>query len=148
MATPIFYAGFYGTAAIGANELAVTRWDVTPIVQTQEFKNSMSGPAVVRQPTFQDVSGTLDLDYDFANDPFASPPAIIVGSILTNLALYLHQSAKNALDGKKWVFPSIIIESTPMSLTVDGKVTVRVSFKGAGTNTAAAAATYVAATLP
>lgn len=130
----VFYSGFYGSASVGANELALMMWSVTPTVQLVEFRNSRSGNYVVRQSTFSDVSGDLTVDYDFANDYFAAPFNLNPGTILTNLLLYLHQPSKSELSGPEWTFASVIIDSTPQTLDINGKIGTKFSFKGAGGN--------------
>lgn len=130
-----FYSGFFGTAAIAANELAVVKWSINPTAKLEEFRNSLSGAYVVRQSTFLDFSGSLDIDYDFANGLFLTTyGGLTPGTILAGLRLFLHQTAKSALNGSFWGIPSAIVDGTPQDLTVDGKIITRVMYKGAGGN--------------
>jgi len=109
-------------------------------VKLVEFMNSLSGTSIVRQSTFSDISGDLTMDLDFGNDPFSAPFNLIPGTILTNLVLYLKQTSKtpsNSHDGPTIGINSVIIESVPISLVVDGKIGIKANYKGAGNGTSA-----------
>jgi hypothetical protein len=136
MAASVFHSGSFGTAALGTNELSITGWDVQPTAQLVEFKNSKSGGYVLREATFKDCSVTIQLDYDFGNDPFGTPFSITPGATLTSVILCLHQTASGSLDGPQWSFTSLVVEGTPQQLQVDGKITTRVTAKGNGSYTA------------
>jgi hypothetical protein len=137
MAASVFHSGSFGTAALGSNELSITGWEVNPTAQLVEFKNSKSGGYVLREATFKDCSVTIDADFDFGNNPFQSPYSITPGTTLTNVKLCLHQSTSGALDGLAWTFTSLVVDSTPQKLLVDGKVTTRFTAKGNGSYTPA-----------
>ncbi|MGA2584768.1 MAG: hypothetical protein ABSG31_15940 [Tepidisphaeraceae bacterium] len=132
MPASVFYSGFYGTAAVGGNELPIINWEVQPTVELQQFKNSKSGGFIIREATYQDCVVTIQIDYDFGNNPFAAPTTLTAGSTITNVNLYLHQTAPGALNGSYWSFSSLIIESTPQQLVVDGKITTKIMCKGNG----------------
>jgi hypothetical protein len=136
MAASVFHSGSFGTAALGTNELSVTGWEVQPTAQLVEFKNSKSGGYVLREATFKDCSVTIQIDYDFGNDPFSSPYSLAPGATLTNVVLCLHQTAAGALDGPNWSFTSLVVDGTPQQLQVDGRITTRVTAKGNGSYTA------------
>lgn len=131
----VFHSGAFGTAAIGTSELPITGWEVQPTAELQQFKNSKSGGYVLREATFQDCSVMVLMDYDFANSPFSMPYAIAVGTTLTNVNLFLNQSVSGAMDGSHWTFTSLIVDSTPQQLVVDGKITTKVMCKGNGSFT-------------
>ena len=135
MSASVFHSGSFGTAAIGSNELSITGWEVQPTAQLVEFKNSKSGGYVLREATFKDCAVVLQLEYDFGNDPFASPYSIGVGVTLSSVNLFLHQSGASTLDGPKWAFTSLVVDTTPQSLQIDGKITTRVTAKGNGSFT-------------
>jgi hypothetical protein len=135
MAASVFHSGAFGTAALGTNELSVTGWAVQPTAQLVEFKNSKSGGYVLREATFKDCTVSIDVDFDFGNNPFQTPYSIQPGTTLTNVMLYLYQSAAGALNGLAWTFGSLVVESTPQKLQVDGKITTRFTAKGNGSYT-------------
>ena len=121
MAASVFHSGYFGTAALGSNELSITSWEVHPTAQLVEFKNSKSGGFVLREATFKDCTVTIDLDFDFGNNPFQSPFAIQPGTTLSTVKLFLFQSAAGMLDGLAWTFTSLVVDSTPQQLKVDGR---------------------------
>jgi len=135
MSASVFHSGSFGTAAIGTSEISITGWEVHPTAQLVEFKNSKSGGYVLREATFKDCSVTLDADFDFGNNPFASPTSIQPGATLTSVKLLLHQSAAGQLDGLAWTFTSLVVDSTPQKLQVDGRITTRFTAKGNGSYT-------------
>jgi hypothetical protein len=135
MAASVFHSGYLGTAALGSNELSVVSWDVQPTAQLVEFKNSKSGGYVLREATFKDCTVTIEVDFDFGNNPFQSPYSIQPGTTLSNVKLCLQQSASGQLDGLAWTFASLVVESTPQKLEVDGKITTRFTAKGNGSYT-------------
>ncbi len=135
MAASVFHSGSFGTAALGTNELSITAWSVQPTAQLVEFKNSKSGGFVLREATFKDCSVAIEMDFDFGNNPFQTPFSIQPGTTLTNVKLCLHQSAAGVLDGLAWTFSSLVVDSTPQSLKVDGKITSRFTAKGNGSFT-------------
>jgi hypothetical protein len=139
MAASVFHSGSSGTAALGSNEISITGWEVHPTAQLVEFKNSRSGGFVLREATFKDCSVTIDADFDFGNNPFQTPYSIQPGTTLTNVILCLHQSTSGALDGPAWTFASLVVDSTPQKLQVDGKITTRFTAKGNGSYTPPAA---------
>ncbi|MGD0462163.1 MAG: hypothetical protein ABSB74_06720 [Tepidisphaeraceae bacterium] len=106
-----------------------------PTAQLVEFKNSKSGGYVLREATFKDCSVAIELDFDFGNNPFQTPYSIQPGTTLTNVKLCLHESAAGVLDGLAWTFSSLVVDSTPQSLKVDGKITTRFTAKGNGSYT-------------
>ena len=125
---------------MGGEQLPIISWTAAPSVESVDFKNSLSGVAVQRQPTFQDVAGTIVVDYDFSNNPFAGSFNLVVGTILTNVYLYLHAATKGSptTGDPNFHFASILITSAPMSVVVDGKIGLSFNFLGAGLCTSAA----------
>jgi hypothetical protein len=133
----VFHSGSFGTAAVGSNELSITAWEVQPTAQLVQFKNSKSGGYVLREATFKDCSVSIDVDFDFNNNPFQTPYSLQPGTTLTNVQLFLHQSASGSLDGLAWTFTSLVVDSTPQKLQVDGRITTRFTAKGNGSYTPA-----------
>jgi hypothetical protein len=118
-----FYSGVSGSASVGSPsiELPVTDWEVRPTAQTTRFRNSKTGPYDVIQTNWLSAAVTISIEYDFNNNPFQAPASIQIGSTLTNVKLYLHQSAAGQLDGSAWIFPSLVVTGTPQTLPLDGK---------------------------
>lgn len=131
-ATPVFHAGRFGNAAVNGNPLAIIKWSINPQIKLEEFKNSNSGVIPQREGTFQDADGELTVDFDFANNPFQSPTNLTIGALITNLNLYLRQTALGSLDGPHWIVSNAIIESTPQDLNVDGKIGTNFKWKASG----------------
>jgi hypothetical protein len=136
MAASVFYSGFLGTGSIGTNEFSTTKWSVNPTAKLVPFRNSKSGGYTIYQSTFKDADVTIETDYDFGNDIFAAPYGIFPGVTLTNVNLYLHQTASGQLNGPVWNFTNIVVSASPQSLDVDGKIVTRIVGKGSGSYTA------------
>lgn len=129
----VFQSGFNGTAVLQGYELPVISWSISPTVELVTFKNSRSGPWVLRASTFKDASGTIEIDYDFANPLYSTNgPAITVSSVITNMQLFLHQTSRGNLDGSYWNVLSAIVDGEPQRLMNDGKITTSISWKNAG----------------
>jgi hypothetical protein len=121
------YSGVGGTASIGdpPTELSITDWEVRPSAQLTRFRNSRSGPYDIVEANWLSATVTISIEYDFGAGPFA---ALQVGSRLTDVSLYLHQSAPGQLDGPAWTFGSLIVTSTPQTLPLTGRnIVTRVS---------------------
>jgi hypothetical protein len=141
MATPQFYSGYLGTAAISTNELSITQWRVGGTGEMVRFKNSRTGPIPIYAGTFQEYPISMTIDVDFANGIFSTPYSIAVNTVISALNLYQHQSAKSALGVISspttttipgWVFPSYFVQNIDNTLAVDGKVLYMVSGWGFG----------------
>lgn len=140
MSCPIFKAGFSGAATVGSAQVPVISWSVNPTVEIVEFKNSLSGVWVMRQPTFGDVSGSIVIDRDFSSNPFAGSLSLTVGTIITNLTLYEAAATKGSPTSgdPAYTFASVLITSTPEQVVIEGKIGISVNFAGAGLCTNAA----------
>lgn len=136
MAATNFQTGYYGTATVnGANEVPVVQWTGDLKSMTEKFFNSQTGPFPVYRGTFKECPITLNLDYDPANDVFASPFSIAVGTVLGQTNLYLNQSAKSTKDGPFLGFSNFYVETTPIKCVINGKNTIQVTGYGFGTLT-------------
>ncbi len=151
-AASVFHSGFEGTATILVSavqtELALIRWDIIPTAKLVEFMNSRSGLYPVREATFRDLTGSIDIDYDFANPIYSTSAGgmnLQPGTTISQLKLYLDQTSRysgsglgtGSLDGPYWYIASALINAMPQSLTNDGKITTRISWA-----TASATITY------
>jgi len=154
-ASSSFLSGKYATAAIGgapgsgsasgsaAFEFGCVSWSVNPTIMIVEFVNSLTGGHVLREGTFWDVTGTIDAEFDFGNELWADYPTLpIPGSNLTNLYLYVRQTAKSQYNGVFWTFSSVIVTAAPMQVAVTGKPTYRIPFAGNGTISPPGGTTY------
>lgn len=127
-----YHNGYTGTAFAGTQELSIISWNVNPTTGTTEFKTSKSGGFVIRETNFKDCTVSIVIEYDFGNAPFKTPSTITLGTTLTDVQLFLHQTVSGALDGPKWQFSALVVDATPQSLAVDGKIQTTISMKGAG----------------
>jgi hypothetical protein len=118
-----FYSGVGGTASLGSPpvELPITDWEVRPTAQITRFRNSKTGPYDQVEANWLSATVTISIEYDFNNNPFQSPASLQIGATLTNVKLYLHQSAPGQLDGSAWVFPSLVVTGTPQTLPLGGQ---------------------------
>ena len=100
----LFHSGVSGAASVGTPpiELPITDWQVHPEAKLNRFRNSKSGPSDIVEAAWLNATVTLTIDYDFSANPFQSPALIQAGARLTNVMLYLHQSAPGELDGPAW----------------------------------------------
>lgn len=114
------YSGKDGAVTIAGSEPPITQWSVNPTNELQAFRNSLSGNYTIVEPTFKDATFEINIDYDFDNNPFASPINIDIGTELTQVKLFLHGKT-----GDYWHFPKAVVTSTPQELVVDGKITTR-----------------------
>lgn len=140
-----FRSGKLGTATINgngvSNEIPLISWDVEPSVDIVMFRNSKTGNFPYREATFFDATVSLVLDVDFDAYPFAAPTNLYVGQLLSPVFLYLRQPAgPSTFGGDFWRFPKVgapasaglIVQSTPMSLSIDGKVGTSVTCVASG----------------
>lgn len=130
-----FHSGKYGTATVNGTEIALIRWEVDPTVDIVRFLNSKTGSYPKREATFYDASVSLVFDYDFDAPSFSAPLLLYPGQIIQS-KLYLRQTAPSALNGTFWQFPKtgldttsngLVIQGSPMSCDVDGKIGTSVS---------------------
>jgi hypothetical protein len=112
-----FHSGVMGSATINGVELPILSWKVQPRADIVSFKNSKTGAYPQREATFKDARVELALDLDFDNYPFASSPGVVIGAAISEVKLYLHGAS-----GDYWLFPSMIVESNPMDVVIDGKI--------------------------
>ena len=122
MSVGTYHSGVNGTCTINGTELSVISWRVNATNEIVKFTNSKTGLYPYREATFHDCSVSVVIDMDFAQDPFQTPLSIQIGTTLSSVNLYLHQTAPGAMNGLYWGFPSLIVSSTPQDLTVDGKI--------------------------
>lgn len=114
MAASSFKSGYNAGLQINSNPMPIARWTVSASSELALFKNSMTGPIAVPEGTYKEYTFTFELDFDFGNDPFASPFNIAPGAQLTNAAFYLSQSARGAYDGKVLTATKIFIQTCPI----------------------------------
>lgn len=112
-------AGITSTALINGTELPIIGWNRRPIAIIVRFVNSLSGGHPVYLPTITDGGKfSIEFDWDDANQPFAAPLSIRVGTIITVVKLLIDTNV-----GTRFVsIPSAIVESTPFKTVVEGKI--------------------------
>lgn len=139
-----------GTGSPLSKQLPVTRWNVNPTAEIVRFINSLTGKHPVKQATFLDATGTIDIDVDPSTtagaggeQPFAAtaPAAFKPGDTISNLWLMLditiaapvgQTSSGTVNPSLGWTFPSAIIVGMPMELVIAGKATLRINFEASG----------------
>jgi hypothetical protein len=131
-----FHSGKTGTGTVNGTEVPLTDWAVDSSATIVQFINSKTGNYPKREATFRDLTGNFGIDFDFDANLFASPLSILAGVTVTNIKLYLNGTA-----GLYWGIASAVIQGTPQSLSVDGKIITRVNFATDGTVTAPGGAT-------
>lgn len=122
-----FHSGIQSTAKVADVELPTTKWNVDPKVEIVEFKNSKTGTFAQKEATYQDCPFTIEVDYDFDANPFGVTPGLKVGTVLTDVKLYLRGTA-----GDYWDFPTSIVVGTPQSVESEGKVTTTINCTNSG----------------
>lgn len=122
-----FHSGKESTATVAGTELPTTEWSVDPSIDIQRFLNSKTDDYAVKEGTFKDCPFTISCDYDFDANPFQAPTAITIGTILTNVRLYV-----NGTSGDYWHFPSAIVVSTPMTTGTESKPTLTFNCENSG----------------
>ena len=98
---------------------------------------------VFRLPTFRDSMGSIVIDRDFANNPFAGGIDIQPSAILANLILYETAATKGSPTSgdPNFTLPYVLITSLGEQVVIDGKIGISFNFKNAGT-CASTAASY------
>ena len=124
-----YLSGITASATINGTELPVTGWSVSPSAVILRYVNSKTGLHPVKQSTIVDATFSLQIDYDPTNQPFATPLAIVPGSLLTAVKLYLDFGAGNA---NFWNFPQAIVAGTPQSVTREGKTVTVINCEASG----------------
>ncbi len=117
-------SGVGGTARINGTELPVTAWQVSPKADIVEFRNSLSGRHPRRAATYVDGGRfTITVDWDDSNNLFSAPLTIHAGDVVTDVTLNLDGPGGSLC----WRFPSAVVDSTPQSVAVEGKITTTLS---------------------
>lgn len=126
-----FHSGIGGTATINGTELPVTGWDVDPSIEIVNFRNSKTDEFSVKEGTFKDATFTIRFDWDFDDNPFAAPIDVDLGTVLTNVRLWLRGGGAGGT-GNYWHFPLAIATGTPQSLETEGKITTSINATNSG----------------
>jgi hypothetical protein len=139
MAASVFHSGSFGTAALGSNEISVV--GCGRFSRRRNWSNSKTARAegyVLREATFKDCSVTIDADFDFGNNPFQTPYSIAAGHDAheRESCVCIKASSGACSTGLAWTFSSLVVDSTPQKLQVDGRITTKISAKGNGSYTA------------
>ena len=130
-----FHSGSLGKAKFDTAELHVTSWtcsfDDPPLDTTNTGTNRYeTGIYSVSKASGQI---TADWDSDPVSSPATIPPKIGRFAVLTNVELYIGDPA----NGKKHVFPSVLVTQTAHTSEVKGKVSYTVQWQSNGTFTVA-----------
>jgi hypothetical protein len=98
-----FTSGSYCTFSVNGAEVACNGWSIAMPSGVASTETSASGRFSQNYLTFQNCSGMLATPYDLNNDPLVAPRALYSGNVVTNLKLFLNQSAASAMDGLNWL---------------------------------------------
>lgn len=129
-----YHAGIGGTVTINGTELALTRWSVNPSATIVAFMNSKTGKFAKKQSTFEDCDFSFSIDYDDAANAFAAPLTLAPGQTITQVKLFLDNTAVGLPpNGEYWHFPSAIIQRTPQTLEVVGRIETTIDCTSDGT---------------
>ncbi len=110
--------------------LTAKKWQVTPKVDALDITNFEGNGFADWIGGIIECDGTVDFDWDSADDPYANPPSIFPGSIGGHLELFT-----SGLASPSWDFPSILIVEVPQTGEVRGLLTGSMTFKSKGTFT-------------
>lgn len=127
-----FHSGTGGTATYGGQELPVTSWGVDPSVEIVEFRNSKTGGYSKLEATYKTCPFTIELDYDFDQNPFAIGAGLTIGTVVVNVKLFLRGAGTNPSAQPFWSFPSAVVVSTPQRNETNGRVTTTINLRNDG----------------
>ena len=154
----VFHTGFLGTAAfnasgfsyqissgvatltapsagsITATQLPIVDYSNKPTAEIAKIMNSMSGVNPLKESQYIDDDDIiLSIDNDFAADFFSAvgynlQPGVTIPWVL----LFLHQSAKDRLDGRYMAYSACVVKSVPIKLEVAGKLAIQIELTADG----------------
>lgn len=138
MATPVFHSGRFATAYMGSttasSELPTKSWSVDESPEMVTFRNSRTGRFTVAEQTFLNVGASINIDYDFANNPFLAANgglAIIPGN--SNSARLFVGGNTTPTNSAFWDFPQCIVNGINHTVDLEGKPQLTVRIMGTGT---------------
>lgn len=106
-----FHSGYGGTAKVGTTALPVKEWSVRESARIATFDNSLTGGIVIsEQSGGRRAQVTLNLDYDFDNNPLAAPINLRAGQTVSTVQLTLNGTVG-------YTFPSLVVETSDLTVT-------------------------------
>lgn len=123
------HSGRTGTVTIAGHELPIVSWNAKLDSETVKFKNSKTGRRVAKEATFIDGSGNMAIDWDFDDNAFAAPSNLVVGTVIGPVKCIL----SGGTGGANYItFLTVIVTSTPIGVTIDGKIASSFNFESDG----------------
>lgn len=135
MAASIFASGFNGAMTISSGtQLPLINWSLARTAQIQTFKNSLTGPFPVVDPTFQNIVAQATIDRDFGNNPNIGGYGLGQGATISNIYLIEREATRGTpiTSGPVHLIGSAVITSAPVKCDVDGKVGYSFTFQITG----------------
>lgn len=127
-----------GGALASGTELPINEWTMQDSNDVVEFKNSLVGSRPQVAATYNNASGTVDLDWSDATQPFATPISLQAGMVIGPLSLMVSKA-----DTLGNLVPLAIITSWTQRLQRTGKMGVQISWRASSdTITTAGGTTY------
>jgi hypothetical protein len=126
--TPI--AGTDGRVTTGVSNFVINadEFRVTPVVDVIKTTNFESNSKHEVIPGNDKADVTIKGFWDLSKNPGASPPNFKVGQFVLNTKLYTTKTGTKFFD-----FPRLLVVSTPVVNTAEGRVDIEVSFTTDGT---------------
>lgn len=124
--------GKQGRVFIDAFELCVEEWNLTETAREEETTNSCSQGKEEYEYGTKHCEGTMSFTLDLSQHPLDNPPALVVGSTISDVTLYEHSTGSGTPDGSRWIFTSVAITSLTVSCPAIGKVRYEINWKSTG----------------
>lgn len=121
-----YFTGKSGYLDADGTTVNVTSWTADTTADLAETSHSGSAGLKTYVVGLRGCTGTVELNWDAADNPQANPPNLIDGQTISNFVLYL-ESGNGNLD-----IDNAIINSVSYSVPVDGNVTISVSWTATG----------------
>jgi hypothetical protein len=114
---------------IGSYVFTAKSWRVNPTSDALDITNYEGGGFADFISGIIQAEFTIEADWDSAADPFANPPNIVVGAVLTNTALYTNLASPASAH---WSFPSALVTETPFTAVIRETLFTTVTCKSKG----------------
>ena len=127
--------GKMGRLILDGNEFCAEDFDVQEVGDEQDTTNTCGGGQGEQEIGVTHLEGSINYTWDVANNPFATPPNLSVGSKHGNSRLYLHASAGVGLEDGPYYGLTLHVLNHQNSVPVKGKVSGTIQFKSYGAYT-------------
>lgn len=123
-----YIAGKNGKVTVAGTELSITKWEVEDKTEKVDRTNSQTGGYKKSASSVKSATGTISCHWDGAANPMDSP-GIYAGAEVA-IKCYL-----SGTSGPHYDFPTALVESSKMSVEIEGGVDIEFSFDANGTFT-------------